>query len=456
MGVIGLVAKFANRDDADMTHSQREFATEIVRKLRDAGFLAYFAGGCVRDLLLNRPAKDYDVATSAKPAEVRQLFGQRRTLAVGESFGVIIVLGPKAAGQVEVATFRTDLEYTDGRRPDGVVFCTPDEDAQRRDFTINGMFYDPIDSRVLDYVNGEADLAAGVVRAIRDPHERMREDKLRMLRAVRFAATLDFQLDPVTANAVREMAGEITVVSVERIAQELKKMLVDRHRVRAIALCGELGLLAVILPELFATPASGGHQPPEWSHRLHSISLDHPTRIQGVDTPRSLLALLREPSFELAFAALLLPLSSKTVMTICRRLKLSNDETDRITWLVEQQHALDQAATLSLAPLKRLLAHRYRDDLLKLTHARLLAADADLHPVLFVEEFLLQTPPEVLNPPPLISGDDLVALGYRPGPRFREWLETVRDAQLNLEIVSRDEALALVRQLQAVEPDGKP
>lgn len=439
-----------------MTHSQREFATEIVRKLREAGFLAYFAGGCVRDLLLNRPAKDYDVATSAKPAEVRQLFGHRRALAVGESFGVIIVLGPKAAGQVEVATFRTDLEYTDGRRPDGVVFCTPEEDALRRDFTINGMFYDPVDSRVLDYVNGEADLAAGVVRAIRDPHERMREDKLRMLRAVRFAATLDFQLDPSTANAVRDMAAEITVVSVERIAQELRKMLIDRHRVRAIELCEDLGLLAVVLPELFATPASGGHKPPECVSERPAISNGVGATNQEAHTPRSLLALLREPSFELAFAALLLPLPPKTVATICRRLKLSNEETDRITWLVEHEHALDQAATLTLAQLKRLLAHRYRDDLVKLTHARLLAADADLHPVLFVEEFLLQTPAEVLNPPPLVTGDDLIALGYRPGPRFREWLETVRDAQLNLEIGSRDDALALVQQLQAVEPDGKP
>lgn len=398
--------------------------------------MAYFAGGCVRDLLLNRPAKDYDVATSAKPAEVRQLFGQRRTLAVGESFGVIIVLGPKAAGQVEVATFRTDLEYTDGRRPDGVIFCTPEEDAQRRDFTINGMFYDPLDSRVLDYVGGEADLAAGIVRAIRDPHERMREDKLRMLRAVRFAATLDFKLDKATFEAVREMSPQLSAVSAERIAQELRKMLVDSHRLRAMKLCLEGGLLDVIVPELTL------------SRTLMSA--------EDLERAFQMLSLLDSPDFELAMATLLHALTGKNVRTICRRLKLSNEETDRIAWLVSQQHALEQAPTLTLAQLKQLLAHRYCNDLLKLTHARLLAADADLHPVLFVEEFLLKTPAEEINPPPLITGDDLVALGHRPGPKFRDWLETVRDAQLNLEIVSRDDALTLVQQLQAADADGKP
>ncbi len=402
---------------------QREFAVEIVSKLRDAGFLAYFAGGCVRDLLLNRPAKDYDVATSAKPDEVRKLFGHRRTLAVGESFGVIVVLGPKAAGQIEVATFRTDLDYTDGRRPDGVVFCSPEEDALRRDFTINGMFYDPLDSRVIDYVGGEADLSARVIRAIRDPFERMREDKLRMLRAVRFTATLEFELDPATADAVWQMAPQLNVVSAERIAQELKKMLIDRHRRRAMELCVELGLLEQI----------------------------------GVrDSGFALLGLLQDPGFELAFAALVHPMPRDEVEALCRRLKLSNEELDRITWLVAHQEDLRNAPRMSLAQLKRLLAHRYRDDLLRLTHALLLARDEDLHPILFTEEFLSRMPPEVVDPPPLISGTDLIQLGLRPGPRFKELLEIVRDAQLNLEIDTRDAALALVLRLQAESADGTP
>ena len=229
---------------------QREFAVDVVRRLQEAGFRALWNGGCVRDFLMGRVPKDYDVATDARPDAVRSLFGHRRTLAVGASFGVIIVLGPKQAGNVEVATFRTEGPYLDGRRPEHVDFASPEEDAQRRDFTINGMFYDPISEQVHDYVGGEKDLAAGVVRAIGRPADRMAEDKLRMLRAVRFAATLDFQLDAATADAVRAMAPEIHVVSAERIAQELKKMLVDPHRRRAIELAHETNLLLEILPEL--------------------------------------------------------------------------------------------------------------------------------------------------------------------------------------------------------------
>ncbi|MDZ4685900.1 MAG: CCA tRNA nucleotidyltransferase [Planctomycetaceae bacterium] len=411
-----------------MSDAPREFATDIVRRLREAGFVAYFAGGCVRDLLLGRAAKDYDVATSARPEQVRELFGQRKTLAVGESFGVIVVLGPRAAGQVEVATFRTDLEYTDGRRPDRVEFCSPEEDAQRRDFTINGMFYDPVDSRVLDFVGGEHDLAAGVIRAIGDPHARMTEDKLRMLRAVRFTATLEFQLDAATADAIRKMADQLHVVSAERIAQELRKMLVDPHRRRAIELCDDVRLLTVIFPELRDRTA--------WERTL------------------AMLSLLPAPAFELAFAVLLHMLPAATVHAICRRLKLSNDESNRITWLVGQQNALREAATMSLARVKRLLSHPDRDDLLQLARAALLAAEADLHPMLFCEEFLARTPAAELNPPPLITGDDLIHLGLRPGPRFKELLDTIRDAQLNREIATNDEALALARRLHGDPVDG--
>jgi poly(A) polymerase len=411
-----------------MSDAPREFATEIVSRLRDAGFVAYFAGGCVRDLLLGRAAKDYDVATSARPEQVRELFGKRKTLAVGESFGVIIVLGPKPAGQVEVATFRTDLDYTDGRRPDRIEFCSPEEDAQRRDFTINGMFYDPVDSRVLDFVGGEHDLAAGIIRAIGDPHARMREDKLRMLRAVRFTATLEFQLDAATADAIRQMAEQMAVVSAERIAQEWHKMLVDRHRRRAVELCDEVGLVNVVFPELV------GHS--------------------DLDRTLAMLSLLPAPRFELAFAVLLHALPGPTVHAICRRLKLSNDETDRITWLVASQRALCEAATMSLARLKRLLSHPDRDDLLQLTRVALLAAEADLHPVLFCEEFLVRTPPEVVNPPPLIGGNDLIRLGLKPGPRFKALLETIRDAQLNLDIRTPAEALALAQQLHGEQGDG--
>lgn len=408
--------------------SNREFAAEIVRRLREAGYTALWAGGCVRDLLLGRAPKDYDVATNALPDEVHKLFGHRRTLAVGASFGVIIVLGPDGV-QVEVATFRSEGPYLDGRRPGHVVFTTPEEDAKRRDFTINGMFYDPIESRVHDYVGGEHDLGQGIVRAIGDPHERMREDKLRMLRAVRFTATLEFELDAMTAAAVREMAGEITVVSAERIAQELKRMLVDPHRRRAMELADELGLLRVILPDL--RPLLDEPQRSEWNRTQH------------------MLQLLREPSFGLAMATLLHALEQKTtVEAIGRQLRLSNGEIDHSSWLVAHQHDLDDAPRLPLSKLKRTLAHPLRQDLLTLLHVRLLASDAELHPVLFCEEYLRTTPADEINPPPLITGDVLIQYGLRPGPQFKIILEAVRDAQLEGRIHTTVEALDLARQLQ--------
>lgn len=406
---------------------QRDFAVEIVRQLRAVGYEALLAGGCVRDLLLGREPKDYDVATTARPEQVRTLFGHGRTLAVGASFGVIVVLPPRgsAAGQVEVATFRTEGPYLDGRRPENVAFCTPEEDAQRRDFTINGMFYDPIEARVLDYVGGEADLAARVIRAIGDPHERVREDKLRMLRAVRFAATLDFALDDATAAAVREMASEIVVVSHERIAQELRRMLVDTHRRRAVELCDSVGLLGIILPEVVELA-------------IRSIS--------GREQTLKMLSLLESPSFELAFAVLSYSLRARpTVYDICRRLKLSNEETDRIVWLVAHQHDLADAPSQTWARLKRTLAHPYRDDLIALTRVKRLACGDDMQPVLFVDEYLVRTPPSIIDPPPLISGDDLKSLGLKPGPDFKTLLDTIRDAQLNDQITTRDQALALAR-----------
>ena len=402
---------------------QREFAVEVVSTLRAAGHTALFAGGCVRDLLLGRPSKDFDVATTARPDEVRKLFGHKRTLAVGASFGVIVVIGPRDAGHVEVATFRTEGNYLDGRRPESVAFCTPEEDAKRRDFTINGMFFDPIDQRVFDFVGGESDLRARIVRAIGDPHERVREDKLRMLRAVRFAATLDFSLDSVTGEAIREMSSELVVVSAERIAQELKKMLVDPHRRRAIELAQDVRLLRIILPELDAI-----QRQPEWNDTLRRIEL------------------LVQPSFELVMAALLKSCEGKSVVNgICRRLKLSNDEIDRIMWLVAHQFDLDHASRLSLAELKRCLAHPFRDDLLSLLQADRTATSSSLDSIRFCQEFLAHTPAEVIDPSPLVTGDDLVAMGFQPGPRFKSVLDTIRDAQLNLQLKNREEALAMAR-----------
>ena len=424
---------------------QREFAVEIVRRLKHSGFTALWAGGCVRDHLLDKTPKDYDVATNATPKQVRKIFAKLKTLDVGASFGVIIVVGPRGAGEVEVATFRSDGSYTDGRRPDSVTFSTPEEDAQRRDFTINGMFLDPLEHKVLDYVGGERDLSQGYIRAIGDPHDRMREDKLRMLRAVRFTAHLEFGLARATKAAVTEMASEIHVVSAERIAAELRRMLTDQHRQVAIELADEVGLLREILPEVVGLRSGVEEREPGKVRSETERPTPRAELIQSASrSPRlAALRLLHEPSFELAFAVLLLGVSN--VEVICRRLKLSNDELEKTAWLVRQQEALFEADRLSLAKLKRLLAHPFRDDLLALTRVKLLAEQADLHPVLFCERFLDTTPPEILDPPPLVTGNDLIELGLRPGPRFKQLLEDVRDRQLNSELSDRAAALEWVQ-----------
>ncbi|MGE0376616.1 MAG: CCA tRNA nucleotidyltransferase [Planctomycetaceae bacterium] len=456
----------------------RDFATDVVRQLAAAGYVALWAGGCVRDLMRGRTPKDYDVATDARPDQVREVFGRRRTIPVGESFGVIIVRGPdKAAGAVEVATFRTEGAYADGRRPDSVVFATAQEDAARRDFTINGMFFDPLSETLHDYVGGEADLGRGIVRAIGDPHDRMSEDKLRMLRAVRFTATLDFVLDDATAAGVRDMAGQITVVSWERITQELRKMLLDPHREHALRLCRELGLLNAIFPEL--VPILNERRAESEKRRAESreprAGEDYETldsRLSTLDSTHRnwwrtlhILGNLEEPGFELAMAALLHTVPSPverprrhddpagTVRGVCRRLKLSNAETDHIAWLVAHQHALDDAPSLPIAVLKRLLVHHQIADLIQLARRTALAEQHQTPGLDFAADYLARTPEGVLNPPDLLTGADLQALGVTPGPKFKSLLNAVRDAQLNEEITTHDDALDFARRLLDA---GKP
>jgi poly(A) polymerase len=410
----------------------RDFATDVVRQLRKAGFIAYWAGGCVRDLLRGESPQDYDVATDARPGSVRELFGQRKTVAVGESFGVIIVVGPKGIAPVEVATFRSEGAYLDGRRPESVVFSTPEEDAQRRDFTINGMFYDPIDETVLDFVGGRHDLAERVVRAIGDPAARMAEDKLRLLRAVRFAAVLGFELDPQTAEAVRAMSRELGVVSVERITQELRKMLVHPGRRRAVTLCRDLGLLPVILPEL------------DRRNEPNEVTL-------------AMLAKLDRPSFPSAFSMLLRSVlnpklsrksadrESETLWSICRRLKLSNQESEDCGWLHAHRTELRGAHGMTTARLKTLMGHPLFDELLQ--QARVEAEVLELDPagVEYADAKRREWSPDDINPPELISGHDVLQMGVVAGPRIKELLATVRESQLNGELRTRDDALAVVK-----------
>jgi len=403
---------------------QREFATDVVRTLRERGFVAYWAGGCVRDQLLGRTAKDYDVATSAKPDEVRTVFGRRRTLPIGAAFGVITVVGPQDAGQIEVATFRQDAAYSDGRHPDAVTFSTPEEDAQRRDFTINGMFYDPLAQQVIDFVGGRGDLEGNLIRAIGEPRERFTEDKLRMLRAVRFAAGLDFGLEPATLQAIQEMAAEIRVVSAERIAMEMRRMLVHAGRARALRLLAEGRLLEHVLPELAA--------------------LDGRTWQQALDV----IGALAEPSFALSLAAVLhlAPDPVGVASVLRQRWKLSNKESERTTWLVMHRDALQDARAAYWPRLQRVLIADGIEDLLALHSARAVAGLAAREDVDCCRELLL-LPPEKLNPPPLLTGNDLIEHGVPRGKIFADLLEKVRDAQLEGRITTKEEALAFVDEL---------
>ncbi|MFN0195124.1 MAG: CCA tRNA nucleotidyltransferase, partial [Planctomycetaceae bacterium] len=373
--------------------THREFTLEVVQRLQEAGYVAYWAGGCVRDLLLGREPQDYDVATSAHPEDVRELFGKRKTLEVGLSFGVVIVVGPKGAGTVEVATFRTEGDYHDGRRPSHVAFCTAEEDAKRRDFTINGMFYDPVQQQIHDFVGGRHDLGAGVIRAIGNPHDRMREDKLRMLRGVRFTAALEFRLDEETAEAIRGMAPQIRIVSAERIAQELKKMLTNPHRAQAMSIARDLGLFDEILPEWQLNVADESSV--KNAESAHVSEGDWEKMLQA-------LRLLTDPSFELSFATLLCSIhrralqvqkDSDIVCSIVDRFRLSNRERDQIVWLVTQLPSLWDLHRQRQAVWKRLMAHEGFAELISLARVVALAEERDLKPVLFFEETLKRMSP---------------------------------------------------------------
>lgn len=439
--------------------TERDFAIDVVRRLRAAGYQALWAGGCVRDEQLGLVPKDYDVATSARPEEVCRLF--RRTVEVGASFGVIEVIGPRVHDRhlvVQVATFRSDVSYEDGRRPTSVVFCSPEEDALRRDFTINGMFFDPIESKLIDYVGGQADLKAQVLRAIGDPAERFTEDKLRLLRGARMATRFDLAIDPATRSAIQAMARQITVVSAERIADELRNLLVHPRRARGVDLLLELGLAAAILPEI--VPMKGLPQGPPaaptgdlWDHVLRVLEL------LGDDV-----------SFPLAFAALLHDVGKprsvgrtpdrwtfhahehigKCMATeIGLRLKLANAERERIEWLVEKHQYLCDAAHMKPSKLKPVLAHPGIHELLALHRAD---AQAWNRPITHVEycEKLLHT--WVLNPPHIVTGNDLIALNLKPGPLYSKLLGAVREAQLDGTITNHEQGMDLVRRFLAESP----
>jgi len=406
----------------------RQFAVTVVERLRQAGHETYWAGGCVRDDLLGRTPADYDVATAARPDEVRQVFGHRRTLAVGAAFGVITVLGPKGAGQVEVATFRADAPYTDGRHPAGVTFCSAREDAQRRDFTINGLFLDPLSGAVHDFVGGRDDLAAGVVRAIGVPAMRFGEDHLRMLRAVRFAAFFGFALDDETRTAVERMAHLVTSVSPERVAAELRAMVSRPGRRRALELLDETGLAREVLPELAPGPGVDAAGRGRWQDAA------------------AIVAALDEPDLPRALAILAAGHDGGAVRQVGGRLRLSNHETKTAGWLWDAVAAIggESAATLRSRPWSSVqpwLAHDQAAALADVLRARAACGRGEPAAATWITAQATR-PRAELDPPPLLTGDDLLAAGVPPGKAVGVALARIRGLQLDGAITTRAEALA--------------
>jgi poly(A) polymerase len=441
--------------------TQRELAEQICATLRHHGHQAYFVGGCVRDLELGREPADYDVCTDARPGRVQELFP--RSLSVGAKFGVILVLEESAqenGAQVEVATFRSDIGYSDGRHPDHVVYSdTPQEDVKRRDFTINGLLMDPATDEVLDYVGGRADLRAGIVRAIGDPRLRFAEDKLRMLRAVRFAARFGFQIEPQTMAAAQSLAAQITQVSPERIRDELTKLLTEGAARRGFELLDETGLLAVVLPDI--ARMKGVEQPPQfhpegdvWIHTRMmleklppdcSMTLAWGVLLHDVGKPPT-FAPAKGPGTRIRFDGHV-EVGARMAEHICRELRFSNEDTEQIESLVANHLRFKDVKEMRTATLKRFVRLPRFAEHLELHRLDCLASHGSLEAYNFVQRFLLETPPEKVYPPKLITGDDLKGMGLAPGPRFREILLAVEEAQLEGRLQDRESALQFARSI---------
>jgi poly(A) polymerase len=427
-------------------------ATDIARRLQQAGHTAYFAGGCVRDELLGLDPHDYDIATSAKPAEVQKLFPH--TQAVGAHFGVILVMEHGRA--FEVATFRSDHEYIDGRRPEMVTFSTPEEDAARRDFTINGMFHDPVADQFIDFVGGQADLQSKTLRAIGDPVARFREDKLRLLRAVRFAARFGYDIDPATWDALRAHAADIHAVSAERIREELVKILDHPNRLRGFDLLDQSGLLKEILPEIEAL--KGCEQPaqfhPEGDVFVHTRAM---LELLPPDAPASLaLAVLfhdigKPPTFRYHADEDRIRFSGHdrvgAAMTekLMERLRFSRHDIDRVAEAVRQHMVFKDVQNMRTAKLKRFMAREGFDEELELHRVDCQSSHGALDNYDFLKTKAEEFANEPLIPPPLVTGHDLMALGWKPGPHFGPILESIQTAQLEGTLTTKEDALAWIK-----------
>jgi poly(A) polymerase len=432
----------------------RELANSICETLRRNGHEALLVGGCVRDLLLGREASDYDVATDATPERVMALFPE--SIAVGAQFGVVLV--PRDGCKVEVATFRSDVGYSDGRHPDSVVYArTPKEDVQRRDFTINGLLMRHDIGEVLDFVGGQGDLKNRVIRAIGEPDRRFAEDKLRLMRAVRFAARFGFVIEPDTLAAVRRRATEITQVSAERLRDELTKLLTEGAARPGFELLEETGLLPVVLPEIAAM--KGVEQPPQY----------HPEGDVWIHTRLMIQQLAPGTSPTLAWGVLLHDVGKPPTFrsaedtgdrirfdghvdvgvpmaeAICRRLRFSNEDTEQILALVANHMRFKDVEQMKASTLKRFVRLPRFEEHLQLHRLDCLSSHRNLESYSFVLRVLAETPPEQIRPARLLTGDDLQEMGYQPGPIFSEILRSVEDAQLEGQLESRKDAEEYVR-----------
>jgi poly(A) polymerase len=433
----------------------RELANSVCETLLRHGHQALLVGGCVRDLLLKREPADYDVTTDARPEQVMRLFPE--SIGVGAQFGVVLV--PRGGIKVEVATFRTDIGYTDGRHPDQVVYArTAAEDVSRRDFTINGLLMRHDTGEVLDFVSGQADLQAGVIRAIGDPLRRFTEDKLRMLRAVRFAARFGYRIEPATFAAIQKLALEIHSVSAERIREELTRLLTEGAARRAFELLDDSGLLHELLPEIFAM--KGVAQPPQY----------HPEGDVWIHTRMMLERLPAGASPTLAWGVLLhdvgkpptfrpasvtgdrirfdghVEVGEKMAAEICRRLRFSNDDAEQVLALIANHMKFKDVAQMRKATLKRFVRLPLFTEHLELHRLDCGASHGNLDAYQAVGRFLAETPPEQVRPPRLLTGDDLKDMGYLPGPDFQTILTALEDAQLEGVIQSKDQAKKYVRE----------
>jgi putative nucleotidyltransferase with HDIG domain len=452
----------------------KDTATSIVRRLSEAGHIAYFNGGCVRDMVRGAEPHDFDIATSATPEQVQALF--TKTVQVGAAFGVILVV--ENGYQFEVATFRNDEAYIDGRRPTGVRFGSPEEDAQRRDFTINGLFYDPAgEGRVIDFVDGRADIKRKLVRTIGDPHHRFNEDKLRLLRCVRFAANLGYEIDPPTFDAVREMASQIHVVSAERIRDELIKIFTRPHAGRGLELLDTSGLLAEVLPEIAAM--KGVEQPPQFhpegdvfqhTKLMLDIMSDGPSDpLRKLDTSKDMAALAfsvllhdvgKPPTFQRAPDRIRFNdhdrIGAEMAETILRRLRFSNDEIEQIVLCVREHMRFQFVQEMRSAKLKRMLARDTFPIELELHRIDCSSSHRNLENYEFLKAKIAELPPEVIKPPPLLTGHDLLALGLTPGPAVGRILREIEELQLEEHLNSRAEALEFAKSRTAATAPKPP